>query len=56
MFQHKMVENKTNETEIKDVTPAAFRALLRFIYTGHCQVGNLAEELLKLLTNMAIKI
>ena len=46
MFQHDMKENKTNETEITDVTPAAFKALLRFIYTGHCEVGNLAEELL----------
>jgi speckle-type POZ protein len=46
MFQHDMQETKTNETEITDVTPAAFRALLRFIYTGHCQVRNLAEELL----------
>ena len=46
MFQHDMQENKTNETEIKDVTPAAFRALLQFIYTGHCQVGVLAEQLL----------
>ena len=46
MFQHDMKENKTNETEITDVTPAAFKALLRFIYTGECEVGNLAEELL----------
>ena len=46
MFQHEMEENKTNEAEIEDVTPAAFRAFLRFIYTGHCEVGNLAEELL----------
>jgi speckle-type POZ protein len=46
MFQHDMKEKKTNETEITDVTPAAFRALLRFIYTGHCQVGNLADDLL----------
>jgi speckle-type POZ protein len=46
MFQHDMKENKTNEAEITDVTPAAFKALLKFIYTGHCQVGNLAEELL----------
>ena len=45
MFKHNMQENRTNETEIKDVTPAAFRALLRFIYTGQCQVGNLAEQL-----------
>jgi speckle-type POZ protein len=41
-----MMKNKTNETEVTDVTPAAFRALLRFIYTGHCEVGNLAKELL----------
>jgi speckle-type POZ protein len=46
MFQHNMLENRTNEAEIKDVTPAAFKALLQFIYTGHCKVGNLAEELL----------
>jgi speckle-type POZ protein len=46
MFQHDMMENKTNETEIEDVTPATFKALLQFIYTGHCKVGNLAEELL----------
>ena len=46
MFQHDMQENKTNETEITDVTPAAFKALLQFIYTGHCQVGVLAEQLL----------
>ena len=46
MFQYDMKENKTNETEITDVTPAAFRALLQFIYTGHCQVGSLAEEIL----------
>ena len=46
MFQCDMKENKTNETEIEDMTPAAFRALLRFIYTGHCEVGNLAEQLL----------
>jgi speckle-type POZ protein len=46
MFQHDMQENKTNETEIEDVTPAAFKALLQFIYTGHCEVGMLAEELL----------
>ena len=46
MFQHDMKENKTNETEIKDVTPAAFKALLRFIYTGQCEVGNFAQELL----------
>jgi speckle-type POZ protein len=45
MFQHDMQENRTNETEITDVTPAAFKALLRFIYTGHCQVRNLAELL-----------
>jgi speckle-type POZ protein len=46
MFQHDMEENRTNETEITDVTPAAFKALLQFIYTGHCEVGNLAEQLL----------
>ena len=46
MFQYDMKENKTNETEITDVTPAAFRALLQFIYTGHCQVGCLTEEIL----------
>ena len=46
MFQCDMQENKTNETEIEDMTPAAFRALLRFIYTGHCEFGNLAEQLL----------
>jgi speckle-type POZ protein len=46
MFQHDMTENKTNETEITDVTPAAFKALLRFIYTGHCEVENLEEQLL----------
>ena len=46
MFKHNMQENRTNETEIKDVTPAAFRALLRFIYTGQCEVGNLVEQLL----------
>ena len=46
MFQHDMLENRTNETEITDVTPAAFRALLRFIYTGQCEVGVLAEEIL----------
>jgi speckle-type POZ protein len=42
MFQHDMLENRTNETEITDVTTAAFKALLRFIYTGHCEVGYLA--------------
>ena len=41
-----MQEKNTNQTEIKDMTPSVFRALLRFIYTGHCQVGNLAEQLL----------
>ena len=46
MFQHDMKEKRTNETEIEDATPAAFKALLRFIYTGHCEVGMLAEELL----------
>ena len=46
MFQHDMKENRTNETEINDVTHAAFKALLRFIYTGHCQVENFAQELL----------
>ena len=46
MFQYDMQENRTNETEITDVTPAALKALLRFIYTGQCEVGNLAEELL----------
>ena len=46
MFQHDMQENKTNETEITDVTPAAFKAFLQFIYTGHCEVESLAEELL----------
>jgi speckle-type POZ protein len=45
MFQHNMKEKKMNETVITDVTPAAFKALLRFIYTGHCQVGLLAEQL-----------
>jgi speckle-type POZ protein len=42
MFQHDMRENKTNEAEVTDVTPAAFKALLQFIYTGHCEVGVLA--------------
>jgi speckle-type POZ protein len=46
MFQRDRKENKTNEAEITDVTPAAFKTLLRFIYTGHCEVDNLAEELL----------
>jgi speckle-type POZ protein len=46
MFQHDMTESKTNEAEVTDVTPESFKALLRFIYTGHCEVGNLAEELL----------
>ena len=46
MFQHNMQENRTNETEVTDVTPAAFKALLRFIYTDHCEVGSLAEEIL----------
>jgi speckle-type POZ protein len=46
MFQHDMQENQTNETEITDVALAAFKALLRFIYTGHCEVGNLTEDLL----------
>jgi speckle-type POZ protein len=45
MFQHDTQQNRTIEVEIKDVTPAAFRALLRFIYTGHCQVGLWAEDL-----------
>ena len=46
MFHRNMKKNRTNKAKIKDVTPAAFKALLRFIYTGHCEVGNLAEELL----------
>jgi speckle-type POZ protein len=46
MFQHNMQENRINETEVTDVTPAAFKQLLRFIYTGYCEVGLLAEELL----------
>jgi speckle-type POZ protein len=45
MFQHDMQENKTNETDVTDVTPDAFKALLRFIYTGHCEVGMLTEDL-----------
>jgi speckle-type POZ protein len=34
MSKHDTQENKTNEAEINDMTPAAFRAFLRFIYTG----------------------
>ena len=46
MFQHDMLEKKTNETEMKDVTSAAFKALLQFIYTGYRKVGMLAEKIL----------
>ena len=45
MFQPDRQQKRTNEVEIKDVTPAAFKALLRFIYTGRCQVGMWAEDL-----------
>ena len=45
MFQPDRQQKSTNEVEIKDVTPAAFKALLRFIYTGRCQVGMWAEDL-----------
>ena len=44
MFEHGT--QKTNETEFKGMTPTAFKALIRFIYTSHSKVGNLAQELL----------
>jgi speckle-type POZ protein len=41
------IESKTNEVEIADVEPAVLKALLEFIYTGHCVVTNVVEELFR---------
>ena len=46
MFQHRMKEKESGEVDIADVTPAVFNKMLQFIYTGLCQVGDSAEELL----------
>ena len=45
MFQQDMQQKKTNEIEVKYEAPAAFKALLRFIYTGRCQVEISTKEL-----------
>ena len=46
MFQHNTAENETKQLKIEDTTPDAFRALLKFIYTGQCDVGMLTGELI----------
>jgi BTB/POZ domain len=46
MFQHHTKEKESGEVDIPDVTPAVFDKMLQFIYTGECQVGDSAEELL----------
>ena len=55
MFQNDMLESKTNEVEIADVEPVVLKALLEFIYTGDCVVGNLAEGLFRAADKYNIK-
>ena len=46
MFQPHTKENESGKVDVADVTPAVFDKMLQFIYTGECQVGDSAEELL----------
>ena len=46
MFQPHTKEKESGKVDIADVTPAVFDKMLQFIYTGECQVGDSAEELL----------
>ena len=46
MFQPHTKEKESGKVDVADVTPAVFDKMLQFIYTGECQVGDSAEELL----------
>ena len=54
MFPNEM-ESKTNEVEIADVEPAVLKALLEFIYTGDCVVGDSTEEFFRAADKYDIK-
>lgn len=44
MFSHKMSENLEGLVHIDEVAPAVFGQLLRFIYTGHCELDVKSER------------
>lgn len=47
MFSSDMIESRTNEIEITDISIECFNAFLEFIYTGECeQLELLVKELL----------
>lgn len=41
-----MIESKLSEIELKDTSLPAFRFLLRYIYTGQMNLGNLKDDLI----------
>jgi speckle-type POZ protein len=45
MLKHDMKEKKTNNVTISDIDAPVFTKMLRFMYTGDCDVGNSAEDL-----------
>jgi speckle-type POZ protein len=55
MFQHNTAENEAKQLKIEDTTPDAFRALLKFIYTGQCDVGMLTDQLIVAATKYGIQ-
>jgi len=45
MLKHDMSEKRTNSVTISDIDAPVFTEMLRFMYTGDCDVGNSAEDL-----------
>ena len=45
MLKHDMNEKRTNNVTISDIDAPVFTEMLRFMYTGDCDVGNSAEDL-----------
>ena len=45
VFQNEMQENSSNEVVVTDMEPDAFKEMLQFIYTSHCQIGAWTEDL-----------
>ena len=40
MFQQDMVKNLKNKVDLKDIEPAVFEVLLKYIYTGQVKILN----------------
>ena len=45
MFQQNRVENNMDVVEVDGIQPSVFACLLKFVYTGHCELADEAEQL-----------